>query len=228
MKKFFVIIGVLLVIFISMVIYRKQEMQNRNITVGEVQKIQEYISRIYMWKEVTGEALPKFEDINQAPETWIWEVVKNNLEIYELTKEEIEQKAKEIFGEEFSKEFPQEGNSAFTYNPETQKYIATEINIDNKEDSFFVNKIEKDKKIYTVEIIEYLEDYSETESTDQTSATSIYLENENEEKIVTIPSTTAEPDILENLKQNADKFPKKTLIIQEDEEGNLKVQKVIE
>ncbi len=61
--------------FIGMYIYKTNANQN-NVTVSEVQKIEEYISKIYMWKEVTEEALPKFDDINDAPDLWTWEVVK--------------------------------------------------------------------------------------------------------------------------------------------------------
>lgn len=226
MKKFFVIIGLLLIIFISMLIYRKQEFQNKNVTAEDVQKIQEYISKIYMWEEVTQEALPKFDDINKAPEIWIWEVVKNNLDIYELSKEQIEEKAKEIFGEKFSVQFPDEGNSDFIYNSSNNKYIASEINIDDKEDSFFVKTIQKDKNTYTVKIVEYLEDYSNAENEDSNKIGEIYLENLDGEKIVNISSTASETEILDKLKENIDKFSIKTLIIQKNSDGKFEIQKV--
>ena len=48
-----------------------------------------------MWKEVTEEALPTFKEINQAPEKWIWEAVKKNIEKYEDIKiSDIQEKAK--------------------------------------------------------------------------------------------------------------------------------------
>ena len=52
--------------------------------------MEEYISKIYMWKEITKEALPTFENINNANELWLWEVIKKNLETYETTYEEIQ------------------------------------------------------------------------------------------------------------------------------------------
>ena len=167
MRKMLIIIGLLVIIFVGMVIYRNvriKDNQNNNVSIEEIQKIEETISRVYMWKEVTGEALPEFQDINSADEKWIWEAVKNNLENYEVTYEEIEEKAKEIFGENFNKEFPKEGNSSFEYNSETNKYIATEVEFDQEEDSFLLDNISKTDNGYEVEIIEYLEDYSEADT----------------------------------------------------------------
>ena len=74
-----------------------------------------------MWQEVTEEALPKFNNINDAPDLWLWEVVKKNLDNYEVSYDEVEQKAKEIFGEEFTKQFPKEGTEYIQYNDELKK-----------------------------------------------------------------------------------------------------------
>ena len=102
MRKMLAIIVILAIIFISMVIYKNIRIsnnENNNVSIEEIGKIEEKIKSIYMWKEVTGEALPEFQDINNADEKWIWEVVKNNLQNYEVTYEEIEEEAKLIFGE---------------------------------------------------------------------------------------------------------------------------------
>ena len=104
MKKLFVIIGVLAIIFLGMVIYRNTANKS-NVTVQEVENIEKYISKIYMWKEITNKALPTFENINDADELWTWEVVKKNLEEFELSYDDIQNKAKELFGVEFSKQF---------------------------------------------------------------------------------------------------------------------------
>ena len=95
MKKLVAIICILLVIFVGMYVNRSKSNQNL-ITATEVEKVEEYISKIYMWKEITGEALPKFDNINDAPDVWTWEVVKKDLENYELTKDEIQNKATEL------------------------------------------------------------------------------------------------------------------------------------
>ena len=114
MKKLVAIICILLVIFVGMYVNRSKSNQNL-ITATEVEKVEEYISKIYMWKEITGDALPKFDNINDAPDIWTWEVVKKDLENYELTKDEIQNKATELFGNQFTKQFPQEGTEYMQY-----------------------------------------------------------------------------------------------------------------
>ena len=83
MKKLVAIICILLFIFIGMYINKSRSTQSL-VTASEVSQVEDYISRIYMWQEITGEALPKFDNINNAPDLWMWEVVKKNLENYEL------------------------------------------------------------------------------------------------------------------------------------------------
>ena len=130
MKKMYIIIVILAIIFIAMLAYKNMAVGTKNnVNVEEVQKIEEYISKIYMWKEVTNEALPSFEDINQADDLWVWEVVKQNLEEYVVNYDAIQNKAKEIFGESFSKQFPTQGNETIMYNSETGEYYTTGMRI---------------------------------------------------------------------------------------------------
>lgn len=204
----------------GMVIYRNVRMQNNesnNVSIEEIQKIEEKILSVYMWEEVTGEALPEFQDINDADEKWIWEVVKNNLENYEVTYDEIEEEAKLIFGENFNKEFPKEGNSSFEYNSETDKYIATEVEFDQEEDSFLLDNIIKTETGYEVEIIEYLEDYSEEES--------VIVRNTNDEEIGRVSISESETNMQDIVKNNKDRFTKKKVYLLQ-ENDNLNLQKV--
>ena len=204
----------------GMVIYRNVRMQNNesnNVSIEEIQKIEEKILSVYMWEEVTGEALPEFQDINDADEKWIWEVVKNNLENYEVTYDEIEEEAKLIFGENFNKEFPKEGNSSFEYNGETDKYIATEVEFDQEEDSFLLDNIIKTETGYEVEIIEYLEDYSEEES--------VIVRNTNDEEIGRVSISESETNMQDIVKNNKDRFTKKKVYLLQ-ENDNLNLQKV--
>ena len=219
MKKLIIIIIVLAVLFVGMVIYKNTAVGvNRdNVTIEEINKIESYVEKIYMWKEITNEALPTFEDINNASDLWTWEVVKKNLEEYELTYEQINEKAKEIFGESFQKQFPKEGTEGIIYNQDENKYYLSEVNLDGQEDTFLLNNIEKKDGKYIVEIIEYLEDY--------TSQTSISIINLQGEEIGKVGSSESETKIQEIVKQNIDRFSKKRIYLKVENE-NLVVEKV--
>lgn len=221
MKKLFAVIFVLLIIFIGMYIYRFKINTKNNVNVQDVEKIQEYISKIYMWKEVTGEALPKFDDINNAPDLWVWEVVKKNIEDSELTYDQIENQAKQLFGDNFKKEFPKEGTDYIKYDAETNKYLSFGTELDAKEDTFLINKITKNRNRYEVEIIEYVEDHEEGNvefdptSDEYDKEYNVYIKNLNDETIGSRKSTEDKEKSIEIVKNNIDKFSKKTLIVEE-------------
>ena len=218
MRNMFITIIILLIIFVGMVMYKNMALgTTNNVNIQEIETIESYISKIYMWKEITKEAMPEFEDINNAEDLWTWEVVKKNLEEYEITKEQIEQKAKEIFGETFNKSFPREGNQSFEYDKNSNKYLATETMLDGKEDTFLLNNINKTKEGYTVEIIEYLEDYSEENN--------IIIRNLQEEEIGKVGINESETKIQEIVKNNIDRFNKKKIYL-ENTNNNLIVKKV--
>lgn len=218
MKKMFIAIVVLAIIFVGMIIYKNTMVGTKNnVSIEEVQKIEDYIKKIYMWKEVTGEALPDFEDINSANDLWTWEAVKQNLEEYTITYDEIQQKAKEIFGNNFTKQFPIGGNETIIYNSETGEYYATGMGLDEEEDTFFIKNIEKNKEGYVVEIVEYLEDYSEENS--------VIIRNLQEEEIGRVSISDSETKMQEIVKNNIERFSKKKVYLK-TEENNLIVQKV--
>ncbi len=214
MKKLIVIIIILAIIFVGMIVYKKTVIKNSNISIQEIEKIENYINQIYMWKEVTGEALPCFENINQANERWIWEVVKKNIEDDAPSYEQIQEKAKELFGQVFIKKFPKEGTQYFRYNEQENQYEASELELDQQGDLFLLNKIEKTRAGYEVEIIEYLEDYSPMLK--EEAEDFIMIRNLAEEEIGKI-SGSAEEEETELVKRNIDKFNKKKL--------NLKIEK---
>ena len=226
MKKLVAIICVLLVIFIGMYINKTKSSQ-KMVTASEVEKVEEYISKIYMWKEVTEEALPEFNNINEAPDLWTWEVVKKNLEDYELTYEEIQQKATELFGKQFTKQFPKEGTEYIQYDEQTDKYITSGIGLDSLDDCFLIKNINKNKNEYNVEIVEYLEDYSNSaEVEDEDEVYDIYIKNLNQDTIATIKSNEGETKAIETVKENIDKFTIKTIKIIKDSDGNIYVKQV--
>lgn len=219
MKKLIAIIIVLVIILVGIVAYKKVAIATQEIKIEEVEKIESYLGQIYMWQEITKEALPAFEDINQADETWLWEVVKKNVEEYELTSEKIETKAKEIFGEKFTKKFPKEGTTYLVPDEENQIYYATGTGLDQEEDLFLLNKIEKTKTGYEVEIVEYLEDYSQIEEQ------GLIIVRDIEGKEIGRVSSSEEEKTKQLAKDNSEQLSKKRVILQE-EKGKLVVEKV--
>ena len=226
MKKLLAIICVLLVIFIGMYIYKTNINQN-NVTVSEVQKIEEYISKIYMWQEITEEALPKFDNINDAPDLWVWEVVKKDLEEFELDYDQIQNKAIEIFGDNFKKQFPKEGSEYIYYDENYGKYLTTGIGLDTQDDVFYIKKINKTKDGYEVEIVEYLEDYENAmELEDENEVYDIYIKNLKQETVATIKSNESETRAIEVVKENIDKFTTKKVKLVKNSEAKIFVESV--
>ena len=211
MKKMLIIIVILSCILVGMIIYRKQAVGAKdNVNAQDIKQIEEYITKIDGWKEVTKQALPEFEDINNVDKLWLWEIVKKNLDDYELTYEQINNKAEELFGKDFKNQFPKEGNDSIEYDEQTDKYYNLDIELDNKEDSFLLDKIERTKEGYIARIIEYEEDYS--------NENSIIITNTNEEEIGRVSNNDNETKIQEIVKQNMDRFTKKEINLEKQEE----------
>ena len=137
---------------------------------------------------------------------------------YEVLLEAVENiKEGEIFGEEFAKTVPVQTNESFIYDETTNTYTATEITLDEKEDSFLLNTITKNEEGYSVEVIEYLADYSEENS--------VIIKNLNEEEIGRVGVDDSVTNMQEIVKQYADRFTKKELTIKQEGE-NLIIKKV--
>ena len=218
MRKMLVIIVILLFIFVGMICYKKVAVaKSSDIKANEVIQVEEAISKVYLWEEVTNEALPKFSNINNAEDKWIWEAVKNNLENYELEYDEIQLKAKELFGQNFTKEFPKEGNQSFSYSEEMQKYIAEEIETDQKEDDFLLEQIKRIENGYEVEILEYIADYTEENI--------IIVKNTNDEELSRISASEDESAIQNVVKSKKDNCTRKKVTLKKENE-NLIVEKV--
>ena len=224
MKKLIAIIIILAIIFVGMVVYKNVSINtSNNISIQEISQIETYITKIYMWKEITGQALPNFEDINQAEDVWIWEVVKKNLEDYEFFYEEIQEKAKDLFGERLTKEFPKEGTEYIIYDEKIDKYYAVGMGLDQLDDLFLLNEIQKTPTGYEVEIIEYLEDYSQTLNEEDDF---VIIRNTKEEEIGRVNSTEEEK-VKEMVKNNVDKLSRKKIVLKLENE-ELQVEKVYE
>lgn len=224
MKKLIAIIIILVIIFVGMIVYKNIAISNsNNISIQEISQIETYITKIYMWKEITRQALPNFEEINQAEDTWLWEVVKKNLEDYEFSYEQIQKKAKELFGEKLTKDFPKEGTEYIIYDEKVDKYYAIGMGLDQLEDSFLLNEIQKTQDGYEVEIVEYLEDYSQTLEEGEDF---IIIRNTEEEEIGKVNSTQEE-QVKEIVKSNLDKLTRKNIVLKL-ENKKLQVERVYE
>ena len=212
MKKMIVTIIILFIIFISMVIYRNSQ-KEAEIKVDEVNKIENYIEKIYGWKEITNEALPEFTDINNVDEKWLWAIIRENIEDNEIQYEEINKKAKEIYGDKFNKEFPKQGNEFISYNEETQKYNINQITLDAISDVYLLNKIERENNGYKVEIVEYLIDYTNVENG------KVEIKNLKDEKIYELKEEEATAgNVKKVVKENIGKFSKKKVYLEKEDE----------
>ena len=228
MKKLIVIIVILLLIFVGMYMYKHNKItgnQSTEVSIDEINKIETYLQKIYMWREITGDALPVFDEINDAPDVWLWEVVKKNLEEYTLTYEQLQDKAKEIFGADLQKEFPKEGYEYMEYDEETNTYYAIGSGLDNQEDVFLLEKIQKQDNEYKVQIVEYLEDYSEGYETSD-GAYNIQIKNLKDEIIGEVNSEESETNIQQVVKDNINRFTKKEVNLKIDKNGNIYVTSV--
>ena len=219
MKKMIVTIIILFIIFISMVIYRNMEKENE-LKVDEINKIEEYIGKIYGWKEITNEALPEFDDINNAEEKWIWNSIRENLSDFEVEYDQIENKIKDLYGTNLKKQYPKEGTEFIKYDEENKKYRINEILLDAVKDSYLLNKIDKNNNGYTVEIIEYLVDYTNEDDG------KIIIKDLNEKIIKELTTEEAtESNIKKIIKDNIDAFNKKKITLEKENE-NIIIKKV--
>ena len=158
---------------------------------------------------------------------WVWEVVKKDLEDYELSYDEIQEKAKEIFGDNFNKQFPKEGSEYIKYDENLEKYVTTGIGLDTQDDLFYIKQINKAKDGYEVEIVEYLEDYENSMGIeDESEVYDIYIKNLNQETVATIESNENETRKIEVIKENIDKFTTKTVKLMKNSEGKIFVESV--
>ena len=111
------------------------------------------------------------------------------------------------------------------YDEETDTYFAIGSGLDDEEDVFLLDKIQKSDNGYTVQIVEYLEDYSEGyETTD--ADYNIQIKNLKDETIGEVKSTESETNIQQFVKDNIDSFTKKEVNLKTDENGNIYVTSI--
>ena len=212
MKKLIITIVILLLIFLTMFFNTRNNIKNQEIEIGEIEEIEEYISKIYMWEEVTNEALPCFDSIEKAQDKWVFEVIKKNIDDYDdLTYDKIINKGKEIFGSEFNRKYNLELN-IFIESEDEGKYLPSDTKLDNINDTFIIDEIKKEKDKYNVQIIEYQEDYSEEEI-------EIEIKNLKGEKIFSVKGEEERQKIVEEVKKNKEKFNIKSIQLEKTSNG---------
>ena len=138
-------------------------------------------------------------------------------------------------GSFFAKQFSKDGNTSFEYQSDENTYVATNVELDTENDKFLINNIKKTKQGYEVEIVEYLEDYSnepedviidEENKTAEETEFDISIKNVNEETVFSVKNTEGPTEIIDKVKSNIDKFTKKKLTIEKGENDKLYVTKV--
>lgn len=227
MKKLIAIIIVLVIIYVSLFVYKKIEIEKEKqnyISAEEVIKIETYIEKIYMWQEITNEALPEFENQNEIDELWLWNVIGKNIIDKEITYQSIDDKKIELFGENLEKEFPKEGGFYYIYNEQEDVYTIEGISLDAQNDVFLINNIEKEENAYIVEIVEYLEDYDVTKQGDEEQK--VYIKNTKREIIGKVNQSDLKNEGKNIVKENIERFQKKRLVL-EMEEDRLYIVSVI-
>ena len=111
------------------------------------------------------------------------------------------------------------------YNEQNDTYYAVGIGLDNQEDLFLLDTIQKNNDDYSIQIVEYLEDYSEGyEAIDDNY--NIQIKNLNDTTIGEVKSTEAEANIQQFVKDNINEFTKKEVNLKKDENGNLHITSV--
>ena len=99
-------------------------------------------------------------------------------------------------------------------------YYATSIELDEEEDRFIINDIKKNKNEYEVEIIEYLEDYSDTITSEEETSGNVHIKNFDNEVVFDVPNNESESTIIDKVKENKDRFSKKVVkLIRNSDEG---------
>lgn len=136
-----------------------QENMEIETIVDENEFINSYLFKIYMG---TDSYIPTFTDINSADEQWIWECAYRNLINFEnlkpattVKKEEIEKSAKQLFGDNFNKEFPKEGLE-FWLEPQGNEYFyATASTEKDFYNDYVILSTESKNNLITATIVEY-------------------------------------------------------------------------
>ncbi len=193
----------------------KNESQNKveKITNIERVSIEEYIEKIYLYG--TGGVIPNFTDINEADEEWLWRVAFMQCQNLEMVyKWEIISNAKDLFGTNLKKE-PGTNILGAYWDEEGQYYTVKHHGLMvEDEPHYIIYDIVKNDNKYSVEVIDYVLDISETLKDIENAALAI---KSNDKVIKKVSEVTEYSEIQKYVKENASKFSSRMLEIEENE-----------
>lgn len=157
LSKILILVILAIIVMIGYSAY-KANWGNEQISKITENKVDQYLGDIYYG---TDTWMPTFNNINSTDENWIWECAYSNLfkdgrdPGMFVTKEQIENSAKEVFGENLKKQFPNEGLE-FWLEPEADGYFVARASIEaDYYIDYIINSIENKENKVVVEIIEY-------------------------------------------------------------------------
>lgn len=171
MKKDKIIYIIIIVLILGFVIYKKF-IEVPGHVAGQM-AIEDLISQVHYedaekhLKDIFIEyennfnviALPEFQNINEAPKEWIWNVLYNNLDNEEnkYTYEQIQEKLINLFSSEIQNKFPEQGiEELIEKSKENNLYYKVDLKNNNaKKYGYCIKSLTQEDNIYKIYIIEY-------------------------------------------------------------------------
>lgn len=171
MKKDKIIYIIIIVLILGFVIYKKfievpghiagQIAIEDLISQVHYEDAQKHLEDIFIENENSFNVipLPEFQNINEAPEEWIWNVLYNNLENEEnkYTYEQIQEKLTNLFSSEIENKFPKEGiKGVIEKSKENNLYCKIDLkNNNSKKHAYCIKTLTQEDTRYKIYIIEY-------------------------------------------------------------------------
>lgn len=171
MKKDKIIYIIIIVLILGVVIYKKfievpgdvagQIAIEDLISQVHYEDAEKHLKDIFIEKEnnFNSISLPEFQNINEAPNSWVWNVLYNNLENEEneYSYEQIQEKLIELFSNKLEIKFPEEGiEGVLEKNKENDLYYKVELQNNNTNKyGYNIKTLSQEDNIYKIYIIEY-------------------------------------------------------------------------
>lgn len=171
MKKDKIIYIIIIVLILGFVIYKKfievpghiagQMAIEELISQVHYEDAEKYLKDIFVEYENNFNviALPEFQNINEAPKEWIWNILYNNLENEEnnYTYEQIQEKSINLFSNKLEMKFPEDGIvGLIEKNKKSNTYYKKDIkNNNSKKYGYCIKSLTQEDNMYKIYIKEY-------------------------------------------------------------------------